>query len=163
PERQVADAERARELLQLLSHCRGRAGDDVALLAQLFPALVGAQIEGRVADLRDDAGAHRSLAHVTGRTHHARVEMEALVEEVVDVRPPLALAVLVALADAHLLEERRRVRVLRLAALRHVLPVAVHHPLRALVAAEGEVAVVVAALDAEIPGLDRAQAGDPDR
>src|SRR5207237_5603462 len=89
--------------------------------------------------------------------------MEALVEEVVDVRPPLALARRVGVADADLLEERAGIRVLLLAELAEPLPVPLHHLLGALVAAEGEVAVVVAVLGAEVPGLDRAEAGDPDR
>ncbi len=43
------------------------------------------------------------------------------------------------------------------------LPEAFHELLAAQVAAEAEVAVVVVVLGAEVPGLDRAAAGDPDR
>src|SRR5204863_3532761 len=133
-ERQMADAERARELLELLAHGRRRAGDDVALLAELLPRLVHAHVAARVADLRDDAGPHRRLAHVARRVRRAGVEVEALVEEIIDMRPPLALAGRVGVADADLLEEGGGVRVLLLSELAEPLPVALHHLLRALVA-----------------------------
>jgi hypothetical protein len=54
------------------------------------------------------------------------------------------------------------VRVVALAALGGVLPVAVHHLVGALVAAEGEVAVVVVVVETEVPGFERAQARHPD-
>src|SRR4029450_6798556 len=63
----------------------------------------------------------------------------------------------------HLLEEGARVGILGFAALGHVLPVAVHHLLGALVAAERQVAVVVAVVDAEVPRLDRPEPRNPDR
>src|SRR5207247_9932582 len=68
----------------------------------------------------------------------------------------------VGVAETDLLEEGAGVGVRLLAERRQALPVAVHHLLRALVAAEGEVAVVVAVLGAEVPGLDRTEARDPD-
>jgi hypothetical protein len=63
--------------------------------------------------------------------------VQASVEEVIDVRPPFALAGLVGVADADLLEESATVRVRFLAERRHSLPVTVEHLLRALVTAEG--------------------------
>src|SRR5690349_21778606 len=152
-EREMPDAERARELVELLADGRRRSRDDVALLAELLPRLVLAHVLARVADLRDDAGAHRRLADVAGRARRPRIEVEALVEEVVDVRPPLALARGVGVADADLLEERGAVRVGVLPERGEPLPVAFHHLLRALVPAEREVAVVVVVLRAEVPGL----------
>src|SRR6185503_5776838 len=99
-----------------------RPRDDVALLAQLLPALVAPEIPARVADLRDDAGAHRCLAHVARRAAHPGVEVEALVEEVVDVRPPFALAGGIRVAQTDLLEEGAAVRVDVGAARRSSLP-----------------------------------------
>src|SRR5207237_9150858 len=69
----------------------------------------------------------------------------------------------VVVADADLLEEGAAVRVGLGTALREPLPVAVEHLLRALVAAEREIAVVVSVIDAPVPGLDRAEPRDPDR
>src|SRR5207302_10014526 len=157
------DAQRAPELLELLADGRRRAGGDVALVAELLPRLVPSEVQARVTDLRHDAGTHRRLAHVSRRAHHAGVEVQALVEEVVDVRPPLALAGAIGVAETHLLEEGLAVRVRVGAERGPPLPVAVEHALGALVAAEGEVAVVVVVLDAEVPGLERAEARDPDR
>src|SRR5262249_20395104 len=85
------------------------------------------------------------------------------VEEVIDVRAPFALARFVGVADADHLEESATVRIRFFAQRGHSLPVTVDHLLRALVTAEREIAVVVAALRAEIPGLDRGLAGNPDR
>src|SRR3989449_11468104 len=91
-EEEMADAQRSAERVELLADRRGRAGDAVALVAQLLPALVAPEVQARVADLRHDSRAHGRLAHVAGGADHAGIEVEALVEEVVDVRPPFALA-----------------------------------------------------------------------
>src|SRR5262245_63650595 len=79
------------------------------------------------------------------------------------MRPPLALAGFVGVAYADLLGEGATVGVRLLAERGHSLPVTVEHLLRLLVAAEREIAVVVAPLCAEVPGLYRAESGDPDR
>src|SRR5262245_56404108 len=89
--------------------------------------------------------------------------MQAPVEEIIDVRTPFALAGFVGVADADHLEEGATIRARVPAERRHSLPVTVDHLLRAFVTAEREVAVVVAAPGAEVPGFYRSLAGNPDR
>src|SRR5262245_39726408 len=155
-------AQAPRQLFTPLAHGGGRTGDDVTAFDQFLPAFVRAQIHRGVAGLRDNARADRSLCQVPGRRRHPGIKVQASVEEVIDVRPPFALAGLVGVADADLLEESATVRVRFLAERRHSLPITVDHLLRALVTAEGEIAVVVSALGAEVPGLDRAEPRHPD-
>src|SRR5262249_21969852 len=162
-EQHVTHPQGLRELFDLLAHRLGRAREDVALVHELLPGLVDAHVLRGVAELGHDAGAHRRLGALARRFRRARIQVETLVEEVVDVRPPLLLALRVGLADADLLEERRRVRVVVGAQRGAALPVTVHHVARALVTREREIAVVVVVLRAEVPGLDRAEPGDPDR
>src|SRR5262245_28318796 len=156
-------AQAPRQLFTLLAHGRRRSGDDVTAFDQFLPAFVHPQIHRGVACLRDNACADRSLCQVPGRRGHPRIKVQASVEEVINVRPPFALAGLVSVANADLLEESATVRVRFSAKSGHSLPVTVEHLLRALVTAEGEIAVVVAALGAEVPGLDRAESRDPYR
>ena len=114
---EMADAQRLGQLLELLAHRRRRAGDDVALVDELLPASCSRPCSGwccRPAPRRRRASRPRSCSPAPGR---ARIEVQALVEEVVDVRPPLALARGVGVADADLLEEGAAVRVLLGAAL----------------------------------------------
>src|SRR5215510_6193155 len=139
-------AQAPRQLFTPLAHGRRRSGDDVTAFDQFLPAFVHAQIHRGVARLRDNACADRSLCHVPGRRGHPRIKVQASVEEVINVWPPFTLAGLVGVADADLLEESATVRVRFTASRRHLLPVAVEHLLRALVTAEGEIAVVVAEL-----------------
>ena len=89
--------------------------------------------------------------------------MEAAIEEVIDVRPPLALTFGIGVADADLLEERHAVWIVIEPVMRAPLPVAVDHLLGALVSGEREIAVVVLVLGAEVPRLDRAEPGNPNR
>src|SRR4030095_9465323 len=159
----MAAAQAPRQLFTPLAHGRRRSGDDVTAFDQFLPAFVRTQIHRGVACLRDNARADRSLGQVPGRRGHPRIKVQASVEEVIDVRPPFALAGFVGVADADLLEESATVRVRIFAERRHSLPVTVEHLLRALVTAEGEIAVVVTALGAEVPGLDRAESRNPDR
>ena len=80
--------------------------------------------------------------------------MEAALEEVAHVWLVNALRLRHVLGDADLLGEGALVGVELLAGLFHAAPEALHQLLGAEVAGEREVAVVVAVLGAEIPGLD---------
>src|SRR6266404_3922941 len=112
---------------------------------------------GLMPGLSDDRRANRFLREVARRRCHARIKMEAAVEEVINMRPPFAFTFGVRVADTNLLEKRDAVRVLIEPVMRAAFPVAVDHLLRALVAGEREIAVVVLVLGAEVPGFDRAE------
>ena len=100
---------------------------------------------------------------VAGRVGEAGVDVQALVEEVLHVFGVHLLGLVVGFGDHDLLRERSLVGVEFDAQLAQPVPEALHQGFAANVAIEGEVGVVVAHLGAEVPRLDGAAAGNPDR
>src|SRR5205814_2284343 len=109
---------------------------------------------------RERAVLHRRHRAVAGRIGEGREDEQAAVEEVQAVLgvQPLGLGVAVGHADD--LREGGAIGRVVLAALRNALPVAVEQRLATQVAEEREIRIVVVVVEAEVPRLDRAAAGD---
>ncbi len=160
---QMAASQALHRLGQALAHGRGRAGDDEAFVDERLPGhpLASERCLGT------DAGEHRGLdaieGAIAGRVDVAVIDVEASIVEVVHVRRVVALGLLVGLRHRHHLGEAEAVRIELVAPLRHRRPVALGHLLCPEVTEEGEEGVLVVVAGAEVPGLDRAAAGNPDR
>ena len=92
-----------------------------------------------------------------------RRDVERLRIEVAQMLQVDALRLRVGVGDHHKLRESRAVRIVVHAGFLDRVPVPVHQHLRVLVAHEAQVAVSVIVVGRELPRLDRAAAGEPDR
>ncbi len=159
----MAHVEALDHVLHALAH-RGRApSDHIAVVEKLLPRDLAQVVERDRLVLVEGAFLDRVDRPVARRVGEAHVHVETAVEEVADVLLVELLGLLVGLAHTHDLGECAAVGRLVLAERRDAVPVAVHQRLAAQVAGEREVGVVVVVLGAEVPGLDRAAAGDVDR
>ncbi len=159
----MPDAQSLDHLLHLLADGLRAAGDDVAVVHELLPGERRELGERVLGQLREGSRLERLDGAVAGRVGEARVDVQAAVEEVADVLGVELLGLAIGVGDADDLRERRAIgrRVLPLGG--DALPEAVEELLPPDVAGEREVGVVVVEVGAEVPGLDRAAAGNVDR
>ena len=158
----IADAHVGERLAQSVAYGGGAAGHYVAVFNEVLPFQLLACRRGDTADLRGESRPHGGHGAIAWRVGETGVDVQAAVEEVIDVRCVQPLGFLIAVGHADDLRVTGAIGVVVLAEGRGPLPIAVHHLLRPLVAVIAEVGVVVVVLQAEVPGFDAAAAGNPD-
>ena len=155
--------ERLHRLAQTLAHRLGRARDHIALIDEVLPLQAFTAHRSLIADLAKNSGLDRLHRAIARRVGEAVINVEASVVEVVHVRRVVLLRLLVGLRHGDDLREAEAVRIQLLALLRHHFPVAVGNLLARDVSEVRKEAVLVIVIGAEVVGLDRSAAGNPNR
>ena len=101
----VADVQGLDQLLHPLAHGLGRAGDDVAAVDQVLPGELGIVARRGRRELRQRAGLDGLDRAVARRVGEARIDVQAAVVEVADVRAVEPLGLVVGVGDADRLGE----------------------------------------------------------
>src|SRR5581483_9254159 len=118
---------------------------------------------GRLAHLGLQSGADGGLGAIARRVGEAGIDVQAAVEEIIDVFGVVLLGLGVSLGNRDELQEAGAVGIGLGALLRHLLPETVHYFLSVLVAEVRQVAVGVVVIEHPVPGFDRTAARDPNR
>ena len=159
----MADAQSLDPFLELLTHAVRAAGDDEALVHELFPGEVLEDLLRLHPELGERAVLDGVDGPVAGRVGERREHVQAPVEEVEAVLGVELLGLRSLSATQMIWANAARYGESVLAALGDAVPVAVHQRLGPEIAEEGQVRIVVVVVETEIPRLDGPAARDVDR
>src|SRR5215475_15901961 len=133
------------------------------MLDKILPGELGAQRTRGPANLRHKTCAQRGLGAIAWGIGKAWIDMQAAVEEVIDMRPIETLGFLVIIGYHDDLRIASAIRVGVFATFRHPVPEALHDFLRPFVPIVAQVGVHIVIGKAKIPRLNAPPAGNPDR
>ena len=132
------------------------------MLDKILPGELGAQCTRSPANLRHKAGAQRGLSAVARGIGKAWIDVQAAVEEIINMGSIETLSFLIVIGHHDDLRIASAIRVGVFATFRHPVPEALHDFLRPFVAVVAQVRIHVVVGETKIPRLDAPPTGNPD-